>query len=178
MIRVPHQFKLLLDLLSSSSEHPQTARRLILFFAAAILVAGNKTVSNVLRLLELIEPLNHSTFHRLFSYRNWCSHRFAKVIAQFVVDRFCKKGTIRIVGDETVDGHRGKRVYGKARHRDAVRSSHSHTVYRYGHKWVVLAILIEMPYTSRPMALPLLVALYRDQKTNSAEGESIELRHK
>ncbi len=27
-----------------------------------------------------------------------------------------------------------------------------------------------MPYTSRPMALPLLVALYRDQKTNSAEG--------
>ncbi len=101
MIRVPHQFKLLLDLLSSSSEHPQTARRLILFFAAAILVAGNKTVSNVLRLLELIEPLNHSTFHRLFSYRNWCSHRFAKVIAQFVVDRFCKKGTIRIVGDET-----------------------------------------------------------------------------
>lgn len=170
MIRVPHQFKLLLDLLSSSSEHPQTARRLILFFAAAILVAGNKTVSNVLRLLALIEPLNHSTFHRLFSYRNWSSHRFAKVIAQFVVDRFCKKGMIRIVGDETVDGHRGKRVYGKARHRDAVRSSHSHTVYRYGHKWVVLAILIELPYTSRPMALPLLVALYRDQKTNSAEG--------
>ncbi len=59
MIRVPHQFKLLLDLLSSSSEHPQTARRLILFFAAAILVQAIRPFSNVLRLLELIEPLNH-----------------------------------------------------------------------------------------------------------------------
>jgi hypothetical protein len=108
MIRVPHQFKPLLDFLSSSSKHPQTARRLFLFFAAAILVVGDKTVSNVLRLLALIEPLNHSPFHRLFSYRIWSSHRLAKVIAKFVLDRFCETGVIRIVGDETVDGHRGK----------------------------------------------------------------------
>jgi len=74
-------------------------------------------------------------------------------------DDFVPEGSIKIVGDETVDGHRGKKVYGKARHRDAVRSSHSHTVFRYGHKWIVLAILIELPYTNRPFALPILVAL-------------------
>jgi len=79
---------------------------------------------------------------------------------------------IRVCGDETVDGHRGKKVYGKARHRDAVRSSHSHTVYRYGHKWVVVAVLVQLPYTSRPIALPLLVALYRDRKTNQGEGRT------
>jgi len=39
---------------------------------------------------------------------------------------------------------------------------------------VALAILIELPYTGRPMALPVLVALYRDQKTNTAERQ----RHK
>lgn len=83
-------------------------------------------------------------------------------------------GTIRICGDETVDGHRGKKVYGQARHRDAVRSSNSHTVFRYGHKWIVLAIFIEFPYCSRPLALPILVALYRDKKTNQREGR----RHK
>jgi hypothetical protein len=60
------------------------------------------------------------------------------------------------------------------KHRDAVRSSHSHTVYRYGHKWIVLAILVKLPYTNRPFALPLLVALYRDKKTNATEGR----RHK
>ncbi|EMI41659.1 hypothetical protein RRSWK_05831 [Rhodopirellula sp. SWK7] len=128
----------------------------------------------MLRLLSLIEPLNPSTYHRVFSHRRWHAGRFAKVIATFVIDRFYPDGIVRVVGDETVDGHRGKKVYGKARHRDAVQSTHSHTVYRYGHKWVVLAVLIQLPGVGRPMALPLLIALYRDQKTNAAEGR----RHK
>ena len=169
MIRVPRDFKPLLDQLSSATRHQATSRRLILFFATVILVIGDRTVSAVLRLLALIEPLNPSTYHRLFSCRRWSSRRLARIIASFVIERFCADGVIRVVGDETVDGHRGKKVYGKARHRDAVRSSHSHTVYRYGHKWVVLAVLVNLPYASRPIALPLLVALYRDRKTNAAE---------
>ena len=170
MIRVPRDFKPLLHELSASFARPQTARRFILFFAAAIVVTGDRTVSAVLRLLALIEPLNPSTYHRLFSHRRWSSKTLAKAITGFILDRFSPDGIVKVVGDETVDGHRGKKVYGKARHRDAVRSSHSHTVYRYGHKWVVLAVLVELPYTNRPFALPILVALYRDKKTNLAEG--------
>lgn len=170
MICVPRDFKPLIDDLSSATRRPQTARRLIVFFAAAILVIGDRTVSAVLRLLSLIEPVNPSTYNRLFSHRRWSTTRLAKVVACFVIDRFVPQGTIKVVGDETVDGHRGKKVYGKARHRDAVRSSHSHTVFRYGHKWIVLAVLVELPYTNRPFALPVLVALYRDKKTCTADG--------
>ena len=170
MFRVPRQFKPLMDDLTTAFPRFDTARRVMIFFAAAVLVHGARTVSAVLRLLSLVEPLNPSTFHRVFSHRRWSSWQLAKVIASFVIDRFAPDGVIRIVGDETVDGHRGKKVYGKARHRDAVRSAHSHTVFRYGHKWIVLAILIDVPYTSRPFALPLLVALYRDPKTNKSEG--------
>ena len=169
MIRVPRDCKPLLDQLAGAFSRPQTARRVILFFAATILTRGDRTVSAVLRLLSFIEPLNPSTYHRLFSYRRWRTRKLAFIIARFVLERFCPEGIVRVVGDETVDGHRGKKVYGKARHRDAVRSSHSHTVYRYGHKWIVLAVLVDLPYTSRPFALPILVALYRDKKTNQAE---------
>lgn len=174
MIRVPRDFRPLLDELAGAFSRPQTGRRLILFFAAAVLVIGERTVSAVLRLLSMIEPLNPSTYHRLFSHRRWSARRLACIIARFVLDRFVPGGVVRVCGDETVDGHRGKQVYGKARHRDAVRSSHSHTVYRYGHKWIVLAILVDLPYTNRPLALPVLVALYRDKKTNAAERR----RHK
>ena len=172
MIRVPRDFKPLLEHLSSATKHADTARRLILFFAAALLVIGDRTVSAVLRLLAIIESLNPSTYHRVFSHRKWSPRKFARIIAGFIIERFYPSGIILLVGDETVDGHRGKKVYAKARHRDAVRSSHSHTVYRYGHKWIVLAVLVNLPYTSRPIALPILVALYRDQKTNAAEGRS------
>ncbi|WP_246114867.1 transposase [Rubripirellula tenax] len=145
---------------------------MILFFSASVLVNGARTVSGVLRLRSLIEPLNPSTFHRLFSHWRWSPRKLARIITTFIIDRFNPDGVIKVVGDETVDGHRGKKVYGKARHRDAVRSSHSHTVYRYGHKRIVLAVLIELPYTRRPFGLPVLVALYRDRKTNQAEGRT------
>lgn len=174
MIRVPKEFKPLLDSLVDSFRRRETARRVVLFFAAAIITVGDRTVSNVLRLLSHVERLNPSTYHRLFSHRRWSSRPLAYRIARFVMDRFVPEGPVRVCGDETVDGHRGKKVYGKARHRDAVRSSHSHTVYRYGHKWIVLAILVDLPYANRPFALPVLVALYRSKQCDEQEGR----RHK
>ncbi len=89
---------------------------------------------------------------------------------RFVLDHLLPAGPVILVGDDTVDGHKGKCVYGKARHRDPVRSSHSYTVWRYGHKWVVLAVLIKFPFATRPWALPVLIDLYRsvedDRKRN------------
>ena len=159
MIRTPKDFTPLVQSLLVTFRRPATARRVIFFFAAAILTVGDRTVSHVLRLLSLIERVNPSTYHRLFSHRRWDSRPLAYAIAKFVLDRFIPHGTVSVCGDETVDGHFGKKVYGKARHRDAVRSSHSHTVYRYGHKWIVLSVLVDLPYTGRPFALPILVAL-------------------
>jgi Transposase DDE domain len=43
-----------------------------------------------------------------------------------------------------------------------VRSTHSYTAFRWGHQWVVLAILVTFPFASRPWALPVLAALYRN----------------
>lgn len=174
MIRVPKEFNPLLVGSVDTFRRESTARRMLLFAAACILTIGDRTVSNVLRLLCLIEDLNPSTYHRLFSHRRWKSRPLAHTIAKFVINRWVPNGTIRVCGDETVDGHRGKKVYGKARHRDAVRSSHSHTVYRYGHKWIVLSILVDLPYANRPFALPVLVALYRSKDMNKQEGR----RHK
>src|SRR5262249_21771301 len=42
-------------------------------------------------------------------------------------------------------GEEPKKVYGKGRHRDPVRSTKSYTAYRWGHKWVVLAVLVRFP---------------------------------
>jgi hypothetical protein len=77
--------------------------------------------------------------------------------------------------DDTNPQHRGKHVYGKGRHHDACRSTHSHTVWVWGHKWVTLAINVKFSFaSSRPWALPILCALYRSAELNKAEGH----RHK
>ncbi len=72
----------------------------------------------------------------------------------FILDRFVPDGPVHLAGDKTVDEHPGKNVHGKDRHRDAVRSSHSYTAFRYGHKRVVLSILVDLRGTNRPLALP------------------------
>ena len=52
--------------------------------------------------------------------------------------------------------------------RTPVRSSHSYTAWRYGHKWVVLAVLVRLPLTNRPWALPVAVDLYRSPADDKA----------
>lgn len=66
--------------------------------------------------------------------------------------------------------HRGKKVYGKGCPCDAVRSTHSYTAYRWGHKWVVLAILVKFPFAMRPWGLPVLAALYHSEEGNAKYG--------
>ncbi len=62
----------------------------------------------------------------------------------------------------------GRKVYGKARHRDPVRSRHAPTARRYGHKGAVLAVLVRFPFGTRPWALPVPAELYRSEADNRA----------
>jgi hypothetical protein len=101
MIRTPNEFSPLLQSLVDCFRKPNTARRIVFFFAAAILTVGDRTVSNVLRLLNLVERLNPSTYHRLFSHRRWEARPLAHAIAKFVLERFVPRGVVRVCGDET-----------------------------------------------------------------------------
>lgn len=140
----------------------------------AVLTTGRRTVCRILRLVGSLANAHPSSYHRVLSHRRWSMWPMARVLAEYIISAFCHNGVIRIVGDETVTEHPGKNVFGKARHRDAKRSTHSFIAHMWGHKWVVLAILVDLPGTKRPWALPILVALYRDKKDNKSQG----LRHK
>jgi hypothetical protein len=143
-----------------------TYRRLFVVLLAAVLTTGNHTVLNLLRTLGGLVPGSPCSYHRLFSRRRWSLWRLAYLLAAWLIGHFAASGSIHLAGDDTVDEHRGKKVFGKGRHRDAVRSSQSYTAFRYGHKWIVLALLVRFPFACRPWALPLLVVLYRSPSTD------------
>jgi hypothetical protein len=143
-----------------------TFERFTLLLAAAILTTGRRTVANLLRTLAALAPGHRTTYQRVLSQARWSALQAACCLTHFVVQRFLPAGTIHLVGDDTVDGHKGEHVWGKARHRDPVRSTHSYTAWRYGHKWIVLAVLIRLPFATRPWALPVLVALYLSPQLN------------
>jgi len=152
---------------------PTHSRFIVLLFAA-VLTTGRRTVTNLLRTVQTLAPGHPSSYHRVLSLRRWSSWRLARALTGFILRRWVPQGPVRLAGDDTVDEHRGPKVYGKACHRDAVRSTHSFTAYRWGHKWVVLAILVKFPFSQRLWALPVLVALYRSKEWNKKNGR----RHK
>jgi hypothetical protein len=137
---------------------------------AAILTTGRRTVANLLRTVAGLTQGDSSSYHRVLSLAQWSGLALAALLTRFIIRHFWPQGRVRLVGDDTVTEHPGRNVYGKARHRDSVRSSHSYTAWRWGHKWVVLAVLVCFPFATRPWALPVLVALYRSPQDNRQRG--------
>ena len=152
----------------------RTYRRFLIVLAAAVLTVGSRTVSNLLRTIGKLGPGDASSYHRVLSLRRWSTWRLSRVLIAFILEHWVPEGPVALAGDDTVDGHPGKKVYGKGCHRDAVRSTHSMTAYRWGHKWVVLAILVKFSFAHRPWALPVMVALYRSKAFDKEHG----LRHR
>ncbi len=147
-----------------------TYQRFSTLLVGALLTTGRRTVANLLRTLRHLAPGHRTGYQRVLSRAPWSGLALGCALMRFVLDHLVPDGPVMLVGDDTVDGHKGKCVYGKARHRDAVRSSHSYTAWRYGHKWVVLAVLVKFPFATRPWALPVLIDLYRTPEVSKAEG--------
>lgn len=151
-----------------------TFARAVVLALAAILTVGRRSVQNLLRTAGALAPGHPSSYHRVLSQRAWSLLPLGRALTAHILRHFVPDGPVILAGDDTVDEHRGGRVYGKGCHRDSVRSSHGYTAFRWGHKWVVLCVLVQFPFASRPWALPILVALYRSPKVDQAEGR----RHK
>jgi hypothetical protein len=154
----------------STTFTPPTFRRWLLLCVAAIVTPGRRTITNVLRTVDALVSGHPSSYHRVLSHRRWTLWGLGHSLASFILTHWVPEGGVSLVGDDTVAEHPGRKVFGKARHRDPVRSSHTFTAWRWGHKWVVLAILVQFPFAHRPWALPVLVALYQSEAENTLQG--------
>ncbi len=68
-----------------------------------------------------------STDNRLFSRPAWSTWSVGQILARVVIELALPDEPIGLVVDDITTEHPGRQVWGKAKHRDAVRSSHSLT---------------------------------------------------
>jgi len=147
-----------------------TYHRFLILVLAAILMTGRRTVTNLLRTVRHQAQGHASSYHRVFSRRRWSTWAMARTLITFLLDYVVPPGPVLLASEDTVTEHPGPKVFGKGRQRDGVRSTHSNTAYRWGHKWVVIAMLLKLPFATRPWALPVLVALYRPPEWDRVHG--------
>jgi hypothetical protein len=141
----------------------------------AILAPGKRTVSAVLRVLGLSEDRQYQRYHRVLNRAVWSGLQVSQILLGLLVIAFVPPGwPVIVAADETLERRQGNKIKTKSVFRDAARSSKKHKVTSYGLRWVSMALLVSVPWSSRVWALPFLTVLAPGKKTNQANGK----RHK
>jgi len=155
---IPAAAEPLVDAISDAFTRP-TLRRFVTLMCGLIVTMGRRTVSHTLVALTPMLDGHWSDYHRLYSAAKFSMWRLAAALVRQAVKLLPAEVTIELVADDTVDGKEGDRVWAKGTHRDPTRSSHAHDAVKFGHKWLSLCVLVQLPGWDRPWALPLLCGM-------------------
>jgi hypothetical protein len=124
-----------------------------------IVSIGRRTVSHSLAAIKPLLEGHWSNYHRLYSSAKFSLWRLAAVLVRQVVALLPGDGVIELVADDTVDGKDGDHVWAMSAHRDPTRSTRSKPQIKYGHKWLVMCVLVQLKGWDRPWALPILCGM-------------------
>jgi hypothetical protein len=143
---------------------------LLVIVVGWILTRGPHAVTEALVETRVAGRRHHEAFHRFFSRGTWDPDTLGLWVFWRIVAVFGDAGPVRIVIDDTLAPKKGPHVFGIGSHLDAVRSTKRQKVFCFGHCWVVLAVLVSVPFSTRTWALPVLFRLYRTQKDCERQG--------
>ena len=144
---------------------------LLVVFVGWVQSNGTHAVTQALVVTKVAERRHHEAFHRFFSRGTWQPDHLGWCLFHSIRRFVPAEQPLHIAVDDTLAPKKGAHVFGLGTHVDAVRSTRNHRVFCFGHCWVVLAVLVPVPFSSRTWALPLLYRLYRTKKECRAKGE-------
>jgi hypothetical protein len=140
-----------------------------------ILCRGPRTVAGVLRTLGLADEPGFCKYHRVLSRARGSGLQGAKILLGLLVAVAVSQGfPLIILVDETLERRKGRKIKAKGLHRDAVRSTQSEVVKCLGLKWICVMVLVPLPWSPRPWALPFLTLLAPPAQADAKAGR----RHK
>lgn len=145
-----------------------------LLMVGALLCQGPRTVTAALRVVGLGQEKRFEKYHRVLSRARWCGLQGAKILLGLLIMRVPPWWAVLIVVDETIERRQGRKIKAKGRYRDAVRSTRRVVVKCDGLKWISMMLLVPLPWSARPWALPFLTVRAPSQRAHAAAGK----RHK
>lgn len=139
-----------------------------------ILCKNRRTITEILRQLGLKNIKNYSKFHWVLSGAKWCSIRGAKILLS-ILGEICSKDIVISI-DSTIERRKGPHIKGLGRQRDAVQSTKENKVLVIGLNWLVCAIHVQFPWTSRIWACPFFSILMSPENPLSSSKNKSDLR--
>ena len=170
MITPSDEIVALLSAFAGALTAPAFAKATQLLYGA-ILAPGQRTVSAALQVLGLGGLATFGKYHRVLSRDRWSPWVLSELLLALLIRTFlAQDAPLVLLLDETLERRRGDRIRYVGCFRDGARSSVAHLVTSFGIRWLVLALLVPVPWATRPWALPFLAVPVRSKRVNAALG--------
>ena len=154
---------------------PRTWTRVVALILGTILARGRRTVAAALRQMGLHDTPDFSSYHQVFNRAAWSPLRLARRLLAATIAAFVPPGTgLTFAIDETLERRWGKKIRIRGHYRDPLASSKERSVSASGIRWIVLALIVTPPWSTRPWALPILSLPSATPKGSAKAGR----RHK
>ncbi len=156
---VPASLDGLLFLFAGCFSQPtfQTFRALV---TGQISQTGLRTVTGMLVGARLSGVWHHARAHRFFSHARWSADELGLRLAVLIAERFCEPGApLAVAIDDTCCKRLGRKI-----HADLLASRRDRQQRRtvaWGNNWVVVGIVVRLPFLERSVCLPVLFRLWR-----------------
>lgn len=146
----------------------------LVIFAGWVLTNGQHAVTRALVSTGVAQRRHWEAFHRFFSRGTWNPDQMGLLLLDRLVRSLPKDASLRFAIDDTLASKKGPKVFGIGSHLDPVRTTKAFKVFCFGHVWVILAVVVSVPFSKRPWALPILFRLYRNKKEATRKGSNYQ----
>lgn len=149
-----------------------TWNKALVLIVGTILARGRRTVTTALKQMGLHNDANFTLFHQVLNRASWSCLTLSRLLLQLLVSTFVEAaGTTEIVIDETLERRWGRKIAKRGHYRDNLQSSKEQSVSTSGLRWVVMMLVVQVPWTRREWALPFFSVLATTPKVSAELGK-------
>jgi hypothetical protein len=152
----------------ASAFHPEVFPMFCQMTAAWMVCTGRRTISRVWETTGQTHQRHHAAAFRLYSQAAWNWDEVMRWHLVQLLKVFVPGTRVWLVLDDTLCHKRGAKVAFGGIFLDAVLSSRRHKIFRYGNNWVLMGLIVLLPFRDdRPFCIPLLWRIFEKQGTKS-----------
>jgi DDE superfamily endonuclease len=156
-LTVPASLAGVLQVLRGSFTAPSFAT-FTLLVVGMVAQTGPRTVCGMLLGAGLQTVVSHHRRHRFFSVNRWSADALGLVLARLIGERLLPGGAaLEVAVDDTLFRRRAKKVHHGFWTHDA---SQPGRVTARGSRWVIVGLVVRLPFCARPTCLPVLFRLW------------------
>ncbi len=144
-----------------------TYQKMVVLIVGTLLARGRRTVASALRQIGVHHDPTWAKDHHVLTRSAWSTLQVSRSLLKLVLATFGEAGgTVTIVIDETLERRWGRKSTKGCHWRDSRLSSRKRNVTTRGLRWIVMAVIVTLPWTRQHWAVPFFRVLATTPKVS------------